>query len=82
MTDYSQIEKRYWEYVEHIAEQIVEELRKDKAGSLDGREWCEENNVMETTFADAVCLKIKNAEYGISPMYPFRSSNVEVKDER
>ena len=40
-------------------------------GSFDGREWCAENDIPECAFADAV-IHLENAEYGVSPMYPWR----------
>jgi hypothetical protein len=51
---------------------------KDPYNTIDGREWCEENGVPESSFADAVEI-IDGADYGVSPMYPFRQKDSEAQ---
>lgn len=71
--------QRYEEEVHKVASEIVEDLEeKSEYSALDGREWCEENNVPENSFADAVNCFLGGVDWGVSPMYPFRNDE-EVK---
>ena len=55
-----------------LAELIRPELPIAGDGEqLDGREWCEQHNVPESAFADAVDYHLEEADYGVSPMYPW-----------
>ena len=64
----------YEEEVYSVAEEIASELEDgNNYDSLNGREWCEENNVPESAFADAIEWFVEGVDWGVSPMYPFKN---------
>ena len=55
-----------------VAEEVADEMEGDsRHDALDGREWCEDNDVPEYVFSDAVEWYLENVDYGVSPLYPF-----------
>lgn len=62
----------YEKECERIAEYIREELPCGGEGFLDGRRWCEENDIPETVFADVINYYIEEADYGVTPMCPWK----------
>lgn len=83
MTDLSDLSRSdvfemYETQVLLIAEEIAEDLADNgRHESLDGRKWCEENDVPEHAFCDAVEWHLVNADYGVSPLFPFPTSDDE-----
>jgi len=74
MTDLSRTEvfELYEDGTFRVAEEIADEMEGDgRHDALDGREWCEENDVPESAFSDAVEWYLENVDYGVSPLYPF-----------
>ena len=68
----SEVFEAYEDETFRVAEEVAEEMEgEDRHDTLDGREWCENNDVPESAFADAVEWYLENADYGVSPMYPF-----------
>ncbi len=56
--------------LDHLAEEIYEEAPEE--GTLNGYDWCEENNIPQKVFADAVEQSYPKLESGVSPMVPWR----------
>jgi len=56
---------------------MIKEEVEDTENTLDGREWCEENNIPENAFADAIDWNYEWFDYGVSPMYPWSTGNYE-----
>lgn len=57
-----------------IAHEITEELNdRNRHSPVDGKDWCEENDVPERIFADAMKHFTEGVDWGISPMYPMRT---------
>jgi len=67
---------QYEKEVDKLALIIKEEV-EDAENTLDGREWCEENNIPENAFADAIDWNYEWFDYGVSPMYPWSTGNYE-----
>ncbi len=73
------VDDEFWSEYERrvslLGYQIIEEMKEQGcyAGedTFDGREWCEENGIPESVFANAVDAKYEEIEYGVSPMYPW-----------
>ncbi len=65
----------YERRVERLGDRIVDEMeeRSCYAGddTFDGYRWCEENDVPQSVFSDAVEAKYDKIEYGVSPLYPW-----------
>ena len=61
----------YKNEVYQVQELIKEDLPEEPGSGLDGREWCEEHSIPETVFVDAINW-MKEAEYGVTPMYPWK----------
>ena len=57
---------------QRLAEIIRPILPSAGEDTFDGRDWCEEHNIPESAFADAVDYWLEEADYGVSPMYPWR----------
>ena len=68
--------EQYEKEVEKLALIIKEEVQ-DTENTLNGREWCEENNIPENAFADAIDWNYEWFDYGVSPMYPWSTGNYE-----
>jgi hypothetical protein len=67
----------FWEEYERRLQSIADEVEPQLPQPGDeehfnGREWCEENGVPETVFADA--MRKADADWGVSPMYPWRDN--------
>jgi len=66
----------YEQEVNSLAEEIAEEIEgRDRHSPLNGRDWCEENNVPESAFRDAVTGYLEGVDWGISAMFPFVSDD-------
>lgn len=72
--DDSEIFAEYDQRVSEIAFVVTEELNAlNRHSPIDGRDWCEEHDVPERVFSDAMKHFTEGVEWGISPMYPMRS---------
>lgn len=75
--DTDDLNRHVFEAYERECKRLAELIRPELpiAGSddhLDGREWCEEHDVPESAFADAVNYHLEESDYGVSPMYPWK----------
>lgn len=63
---------QYKQKINAIKDDIREEIEALDEGEnfVDGGEWCEENEVPEQAFIQAV-KQIEGAQWGSSPLYPF-----------
>jgi len=61
---------RYCAHLDELAAEIITEAPAAGDGALDGRCWCEENDVPERMFAHAV-EHASGLDYGVSPMHPW-----------
>lgn len=78
-------EKIYWKFVEEVAGMIAYEMNEASQEDipLDGRKFCKDRGIEETTFSDAVDFKLENVSYGVSPMLPFfTGKNLEARAKR
>ena len=69
--DYELVWKKYEASLEHLAREIIEGVKNEDSKTLDGRSWCDQNNVPETMFVHAVNRPSNNLTYGVTPMCPF-----------
>lgn len=60
----------YEEEVEKLQEVILPQLPVAGEGSFDGREWCDEHDIPESAFSDAINWS-SEADYGVTPMQPW-----------
>lgn len=83
LTDFSdsEIYEEYERRVATVADELADILNDTQQhNSIDGREWCEENDVPESVFADAVDYFLTDVTWGVSPMYPMRVRDGEVEN--
>ena len=77
MTDTEEINREvfeaYEEECQRIAECIQPKLPEAGEGAFDGHAWCEEQNIPETAFAHAINYHLDEAEYGVTPMRPWKT---------
>lgn len=71
--DYEAAWREYEEALESLADEIEADTPSAGDGSLNGRDWCEENDVPEVMFAHAVEQSFNRFDYGVSPMHPWRA---------
>lgn len=63
--------EEYEKEVQKVAKEIKEDMKENDEDTFDGREWCEENDIPENVFADAIDWNYEWFDYGVSPMYPW-----------
>lgn len=67
----------YEKECQRLAKCIRPHLPISGEDQFDGREWCEEHDIPESAFADAVNHWLDEADYGVSPMYPWRYEDTD-----
>lgn len=74
-----QLFEEYEKEVQKIAEIIKGEMEQldESETPMDGREWCEENDIPENVFADAIDWNYNWFDYGVSPMHPWSTDEYE-----
>lgn len=69
---YREVYETYYKVLRELGRDIADDV--DEGQTLNGREWCQENNVPETMFAHAIELNYEKFNYGVSPMHPWKVS--------
>jgi len=71
------VNRELFEAYEHEVNKLAGDIRVAMAHNdeetFDGREWCEEHDIPESVFADAIDWNYDLFDYGVSPMYPWRN---------